>query len=809
MSTPHLTAEGPRTGEHRCAEDLRTEAVRDATTVNGIDYLEVLPGQTRLEVHFLNPLPGEAGGVPTGGTRLDKTHVVVEGGDRVRGIRALSTSTTDEVLTVTVTGPGDFSTYRLRLVDPVTEQTPAGFDPRLSSIEFSFKAGCPIRFDCAPRDACPPPVPTSAVQDYLAKDYASFRRLMLDRLATTLPDWRERSPADQQVALVELLAFVADRLSYQQDAVATEAYLGTARRRVSVRRHARLLGYRMHEGCAARTFVHAEVSGSNAIPIAKDTRFLTGVEEAPDTLVFEALHDVTAHPDHNLLDLYTWTDEQCCLPKGATRATLVGGFSPALVEGQLLLFEETAGSRTGRQVDADRTHRHVVRLTEVTSVAPVTGDPLVDPLTGAPIVEVAWSAADELPFPFCISALTSDGTTEQHTVCGVARGNIVLVEHGATVAAPVTLGKETDVAGRWLPRLPEGRPTWAVPYQDRLPADHTGTRLRAPASVLLDLDPRQALPRIEVRDQDGNDYDPVRDLMSSLAEDAHFVVETEEDGRTTLRFGDGTYGRRPDPGRDHDATFRVGHGAVGNIGPDSIRRMSPVDADVTVTNPVPAVGGVDPEPTEEVRLAAPHAFRVQERAVTEADYGTMLTERMEDVQRAAGRMRWTGSWYTAFVTVDRARGCEVDAPYRQRVRRFLDRYRMAGVDVGVASPVPVPLEIELAVCARADRFNTDVERDVLEALSSRVLPDGRRGLFHPDNFTFGTPVYLSRVYAAVLGVPGVETVRATRFRRYGTSSRVERDTDVLRVGDLEIAQLANDPDVPERGVLTVTVAGGR
>jgi len=121
----------------------------------------------------------------------------------------------------------------------------------------------------------------------------------------------------------------------------------------------------------------------------------------------------------------------------------------------------------------------------------------------------------------------------------------------------------------------------------------------------------------------------------------------------------------------------------------------------------------------------------------------------------------------------------------------------------------VPLEVELAVCARPDRFNTDVERDVLDVLSSGVLPSGRRGLFHPDHFTFGTPVYLSQLYAAVLAVPGVATVRATRFRRYGEADRGELAAGVLRVHDLEIAQLANDPDLPERGVLTVTVAGGR
>ena len=67
-----------------------------------------------------------------------------------------------------------------------------------------------------------------------------------------MPDWTERHVPDLGVALVEVLAYTGDYLSYYQDAVATEAYLQTARNRVSVRRHARLTGYRLHEGCHAR-----------------------------------------------------------------------------------------------------------------------------------------------------------------------------------------------------------------------------------------------------------------------------------------------------------------------------------------------------------------------------------------------------------------------------------------------------------------------------------------------------------------------------------------------------------------------------
>ena len=468
-----------RPSVYSCLDEQRSEAVRDATTLNGIDYLEVQAGQTKLDVHFLHPLPGQPNEVPASGTKLNKNRVIIEGGDRVRGIAVLETSTANDVLTVTVSGPGDFSTYTLRLVDPVTKSTPSGFDPRLSAIEFSFKAGCPIRFDCAPKDACPPEVDGSDVRDYLAKDYESFRQLMLDRLTRTIPDWRERNPADLQIALVELLAFVADRLSYEQDAVGTEAYLGTARQRVSVRRHARMLGYRMHEGSAARAFVFVDVDSDLLIEAGR--QFLTGSEDHPETLAFESLHPLSAKKDNTTLDLYTWTDGQCCLPRCATRATLAG--TPELASGDFLLLEETAGSASGDIRDVDRTHRHVVRLTEVT--------PTVDPLDGSAVTEVGWSPSDALPFPFCISSLTTanDGS-QQISTCGVARGNIVLVEHGHAVSGKA-LSAELDVARRFLPRLPDGRPTYAVPYH-----------AEAPAAELLEIDAREATPNVTVTDGD-------------------------------------------------------------------------------------------------------------------------------------------------------------------------------------------------------------------------------------------------------------------------------------------------------------------
>src|ERR1035441_6716116 len=166
---------------------------------------------------------------------------------------------------VTVNEPGDFSTYCLcvRNLDSQGRSTDApfpGFDPRYACVEFTFKGSCPTGLDCAAPMVCPPPQGIEPEINYLAKDYDSFRQIIFDRLAVITPGWQERHVPDIGVALVEVLAYTGDYLSYYQDAVATEAYLGTARKRISVRRHARLIDYAMHEGCNARTWVCVQVA---------------------------------------------------------------------------------------------------------------------------------------------------------------------------------------------------------------------------------------------------------------------------------------------------------------------------------------------------------------------------------------------------------------------------------------------------------------------------------------------------------------------------------------------------------------------
>jgi len=113
-----------------------------------------------------------------------------------------------------------------------------------------------------------------------------------------------------------------------------------------------------------------------------------------------------------------------------------------------------------------------------------------------------------------------------------------------------------------------------------------------------------------------------------------------------------------------------------------------------------------------------------------------------------------------FVTVDRKLGQPVNAEFKEDMALFLDRFRLAGYDIDVDAPLFVPLDIALTVCVTTDHFRSNVKQALLEVFSNRDLPDGRRGFFHPDNFTFGQPVYLSKVLATAMQVPGAQWVDA-------------------------------------------------
>jgi len=903
---------------YSCANERRLLAVKLAGLLNGIDYLEVRDTdetdplkkalrQRTLYVRLLLPVP-----VAPDPAALTALNVVIDGGERIGTVDvewavaasalpaadaylATDLEQPDHVLVVRTVERGDFSRYRFALVAAAgSPAPPPGFDPQLAEVAFSFKVECPSDFDCKAECTCPPGVHHAPPIDYLAKDYQGFRRIMLERMSLLSPQWTERAAADVGVTLVELLAYVADELSYRQDAVATEAYLDTARSRVSLRRHARLVDYRMHDGCNARAWVRIQV-GSPSVPLAAGTMLLTrvpGLEPrielnsaeydaalAAGPVVFETVDDAVLDLDLNEMRFWTWGEQGCCLPTGATSATLRGKH-PALRAGDVVVLAETVSPTTGEKADADPSRRVAVRLVDVRDSVDPSG--ALFPGGTTDVTEIAWHADDALPFPLCLSVVTGDLETAR------VWGNIVLADHGqqltgeplgsvptsrlvrvgddgcpdpepdvvparyrpslarrpltqavaapqeVLVEVPLTAALSTELAtgksgdqleavfgARDLP-MPDdstvrgSSPLWSVSSGGRawLLRERAGMLQvlveAAPAGTALAAAPRDARPALLVRgtvNAATTEWTPEPDLLASDRFAPELTVEIEYDGTAFLRFGDDEHGQRPLADTQFVADYRVGNGVAGNVGREALAHAVTNATITEVSNPLPAAGGVEPESGDEVRRDAPYAFQVQERAVTEPDYAE-VSERSREVQRAAATFRWTGSWHTVFVTADRFGGQAVDEGFETRLRAWLEKYRMAGYDLEVDAPVFVPLEIGLHVCVLPGHFRSDVATQVTTVLSDSVLPDGRLGLFHPDNLTFGQPVYLSAVLAAVHSVTGVQSVDVTAFQRQRQPQTSGLVSGVLPMGRLEIARLDNDPSFPERGVLDLTFGGG-
>ncbi|MFI0487115.1 putative baseplate assembly protein [Actinomadura sp. 9N215] len=546
-------------GDAVCRTDRRRGLVREAE-LSGVDEVEVSDDGRVLTVTFLGRAPEDLG----------PENVRIDGGRRITDVQAVevdveraSNPEDDDQLRVTVDRAGDLSRYRLSIVETDPYGRPGddpfpGLDQRYYQADFWFRPQCPSPFDCG--DDCEHcgeddlhDDGDDVVVDYTARDYDSLRRVVLERLALTVPQWRERNPADLGVTLAEILAYTGDQISYQQDAVATEAYLDTARLRVSVRRHTRLIDYPMHDGCNARGYVAVKVSepvslrpGSFRFAAVDgrgallDERDLAVLHEQGPVEVFEPLGErpVELRPQHNTIRFWTWGDERCTLRQGAVSATLRdewagedeaehGRGGLALRPGDVLIFEEVRGPRSGLPVDADPVRRQAVRLTSVI--------PDVDRLAGQPVVEIGWAEEDALAFPLCLSSVGGDDCDPIEDV-SMARGNVVPVDHGRsltwcgatpeTITVPVAPARppccEPPAFGCWHPQPSQAAPLRFRPVLERKPVvqavPHPGPRhVGAGQAALLAGIPERIERRLtelwrSARDRDGLSDEEIGEL---------------------------------------------------------------------------------------------------------------------------------------------------------------------------------------------------------------------------------------------------------------------------------------------------------
>ena len=101
-----------------------------------------------------------------------------------------------------------------------------------------------------------------------------------------------------------------------------------------------------------------------------------------------------------------------------------------------------------------------------------------------------------------------------------------------------------------------------------------------------------------------------------------YSLATDEQGRVLVSFGDGVRGARLPTGPSNvRAFYRKGIGAAGNVTADSLTQLVSRPLGLkSVSNPLAAEGGTDPEAAEAARGTIPLTTRTLERAVSLLDY---------------------------------------------------------------------------------------------------------------------------------------------------------------------------------------------
>ncbi len=265
-------------------------------------------------------------------------------------------------------------------------------------------------------------------------------------------------------------------------------------------------------------------------------------------------------------------------------------------------------------------------------------------------------------------------------------------------------------------------------------------------------------------------------LAASAPDAQEFTTSLDDEGETTVVFGDGVNGARPASGANNiHARYRKGLGGGGNLPADSIQKLVDSIPNLKkVTNPVPSSGGSDADPADRIRTAAPASLRTFSRAVSAPDYAALALD-FPGIAKAAAQ----------WVVNDPVTNQLVAHPYVQltvattdespiegtllaaNLRSYMDSHRDPNVSLRIQDFNPVYIEL-IADVEIDGRFPQNATLDAVNAaLNPDQNADGKFGYFAFQNLQFGQPIFLSSVYAVLQRIPGVAHANVSSLRRVG------------------------------------------
>ena len=244
-----------------------------------------------------------------------------------------------------------------------------------------------------------------------------------------------------------------------------------------------------------------------------------------------------------------------------------------------------------------------------------------------------------------------------------------------------------------------------------------------------------------------------------------FITRSDDEGKTTVQFGDGITGARLPSGQDNvRAVYRKGIGLAGLVKAEQLSLLltRPLGVKAAV-NPKAAAGADDPESLADARRNAPLTVLTLDRAVSLQDYED-FARAFGGIGKALATWAWDRQTRRVVLTVAGPNGLPVDPT---TATHLLDALQASGdpfVNVRVKSYRPA--SFTLAGTVTVDR---DAEPDTVLATVAQAL----RTQFSFEARAFGQPVMVSEVVAEMQAMAGVVAIDLDKLYRTGMPATLQ------------------------------------
>ncbi len=241
-------------------------------------------------------------------------------------------------------------------------------------------------------------------------------------------------------------------------------------------------------------------------------------------------------------------------------------------------------------------------------------------------------------------------------------------------------------------------------------------------------------------------WSEVPGFFNTSGSDRVYIVRQDDESESTITFGDGIRGQRLPSGISNVvASYRFGAGKPVPPAHSLTQVATPVKGLKSVLNPVAPCGGEDRETSAEIRSALPKAAMLLNRIISIKDAEAAVVSvpgvRSICVDWEWSKVRQVPMVHIYYIGEDGIRDSIVQFLHANAGPEFL-------FTVERALPKNLNVRIDLHIDSRHDK------EEMIKS-ASHLLLNPVSGILSPEVAGIGKPVFRSRIYKALISLPGI------------------------------------------------------